>query len=52
VKPGRGHPPQFKLSHELKDLYDALELRRDLEDPLSITAVVSQLYNAGMRNFA
>jgi 3-hydroxyisobutyrate dehydrogenase-like beta-hydroxyacid dehydrogenase len=43
------YEPQFKLSHELKDLYYALELGRDLEDPLPITAVVSQIYNAGMR---
>jgi 3-hydroxyisobutyrate dehydrogenase-like beta-hydroxyacid dehydrogenase len=45
----RSYEPQFKLSHELKDLYYALELGRDLEDPLPITAVVSQIYNAGMR---
>src|SRR5215218_3258637 len=45
----RSYEPQFKLSHELKDLYYALELGRDLEDPLPITGVVSQLYNAGMR---
>jgi 3-hydroxyisobutyrate dehydrogenase-like beta-hydroxyacid dehydrogenase len=44
--------PQFKLSHELKDLYYALELGRDLEDPLPITAVVSQIYNAGMSEHA
>jgi 3-hydroxyisobutyrate dehydrogenase-like beta-hydroxyacid dehydrogenase len=43
------YEPQFKLSHELKDLYFALELGRDLEDPLPITAVVSQIYNEGMR---
>jgi 3-hydroxyisobutyrate dehydrogenase len=43
------YEPQFKLSHELKDLYYALELGRELEDPLPITAVVSQIYNAGMR---
>ena len=43
------YQPQFKLSHELKDLYYALELGRDLEDPLPITAVVSQIYNEGMR---
>jgi 3-hydroxyisobutyrate dehydrogenase-like beta-hydroxyacid dehydrogenase len=43
------YEPQFKLSHELKDLYYALELGRDLEDPLPITAVVSQIYNEGMR---
>ena len=48
----RSYEPQFKLSHELKDLYYALELGRDLEDPLPITAVVSQLYNAGMREHA
>ena len=46
------YEPQFKLAHELKDLYYALELGRDLEDPLPITAVVSQLYNAGMREHA
>jgi 3-hydroxyisobutyrate dehydrogenase-like beta-hydroxyacid dehydrogenase len=46
------YEPQFKLSHELKDLYYALELGRDLEDPLPITAVVSQIYNAGMREHA
>ena len=46
------YEPQFKFSHELKDLYYALELGRDLEDPLPITAVVSQLYNAGMREHA
>jgi 3-hydroxyisobutyrate dehydrogenase-like beta-hydroxyacid dehydrogenase len=46
------YQPQFKLSHELKDLYYALELARDLEDPLPITAVVSQIYNAGMREHA
>jgi NAD-binding of NADP-dependent 3-hydroxyisobutyrate dehydrogenase/Fumarase C C-terminus len=39
------YEPQFKLSHELKDLYYALELGRDLEDLLPITAVVSQIYN-------
>jgi 3-hydroxyisobutyrate dehydrogenase-like beta-hydroxyacid dehydrogenase len=43
------YEPQFKLSHELKDLYYALELGRDLEDPLPITAVVCQIYNAGMK---
>src|SRR5215204_601561 len=48
----RSYEPQFKLSHELKDLYYALELGRDLEEPLPITAVVSQLYNAGMREHA
>jgi 3-hydroxyisobutyrate dehydrogenase-like beta-hydroxyacid dehydrogenase len=48
----RSYEPQFKLSHELKDLYYALELGRDLENPLPITAVVSQLYNAGMREHA
>jgi len=48
----RSYEPQFKLSHELKDLYYALELGRDLEDPLLITAVVSQIYNAGMREHA
>jgi 3-hydroxyisobutyrate dehydrogenase-like beta-hydroxyacid dehydrogenase len=46
------YQPQFKLSHELKDLYYALELGRDLEDPLPITAAVSQIYNAGMREHA
>ena len=46
------YEPQFKLSHELKDLYYALELGRDLGDPLPITAVVSQIYNAGMRKHA
>jgi 3-hydroxyisobutyrate dehydrogenase len=46
------YEPQFKLSHELKDLYYALELGRDLEDPLPITAVVSQIYNEGMREHA
>jgi 3-hydroxyisobutyrate dehydrogenase-like beta-hydroxyacid dehydrogenase len=46
------YEPQFKLSHELKDLYYALELGRDLEDPLPITAVVSQIYTAGMREHA
>jgi 3-hydroxyisobutyrate dehydrogenase len=46
------YEPQFKLSHELKDLYHALELGRDLKDPLPITAVVSQIYNAGMREHA
>jgi 3-hydroxyisobutyrate dehydrogenase-like beta-hydroxyacid dehydrogenase len=46
------YAPQFKLSHELKDLYYALELGRDLEDPLPITAVVSQIYNEGMREHA
>jgi 3-hydroxyisobutyrate dehydrogenase-like beta-hydroxyacid dehydrogenase len=45
----RSYEPHFKLSHELKDLYYALELGRDLEDPLPITAVVSQIYNEGMR---
>jgi 3-hydroxyisobutyrate dehydrogenase len=48
----RSYEPQFKLSHELKDLYYALELGRDLEDPLPITAVVSQIYNEGMREHA
>ena len=48
----RSYVPQFKLSHELKDLYYALELGRDLEEPLPITGVVSQLYNAGMREHA
>ena len=48
----RSYEPQFKLSHELKDLYYALELGRDLEDPLPITAVVSQVYNAGMSEHA
>jgi 3-hydroxyisobutyrate dehydrogenase len=48
----RSYEPQFKLSHELKDLYYALELGRDLEDPLPITAVVSQIYNEGMRKHA
>ena len=46
------YEPQFKLSHELKDLYYALELGRDLNDPLPITAVVSQIYNEGMREHA
>ena len=46
------YQPQFKLSHELKDLYYALELGRDLEDPLPITAVVSQIYSEGMREHA
>jgi 3-hydroxyisobutyrate dehydrogenase-like beta-hydroxyacid dehydrogenase len=46
------YEPQFKLSHELKDLYYALELGRDLEDPLPITAGVSQIYNEGMREHA
>jgi 3-hydroxyisobutyrate dehydrogenase len=46
------YEPQFKFSHELKDLYYALELGRDLEDPLPITAVVSQIYNEGMRQHA
>ena len=46
------YEPQFKLSHELKDLYYALELGRDLEDSLPITAVVSQIYNEGMREHA
>src|ERR671918_902007 len=46
------YEPQFKLSHELKDLYYALELGRDLEDPLPITALVSQIYNAGIREHA
>jgi 3-hydroxyisobutyrate dehydrogenase-like beta-hydroxyacid dehydrogenase len=46
------YEPQFKLSHELKDLYYALELGRGLEDPLPITALVSQIYNAGMREHA
>jgi 3-hydroxyisobutyrate dehydrogenase-like beta-hydroxyacid dehydrogenase len=46
------YEPQFKLSHELKDLYYALELGRDLEDPLPITAVISQIYNEGMREHA
>ena len=46
------YEPQFKLSHELKDLYYALELGRDLEDPLPITAAVSQIYNAGMKEHA
>ena len=48
----RSYEPQFKLSHELKDLYYVLELGRDLEDPLPITAVVSQIYNAGMKEHA
>src|ERR687895_2430507 len=48
----RSYEPQFKLSHEVKDLYYALELGRDLEDPLPITAVVSQIYNEGMRQHA
>jgi 3-hydroxyisobutyrate dehydrogenase len=48
----RSYEPQFKLSHELKDLYYALELGRDLEDPLPITAVVSQIYSEGMREHA
>ena len=42
----------FKLSHQPKDLYYALELGRDLENPLLITDVVFQLYNAGMREHA
>ena len=46
------YEPQFKLSHELKNLYYALELGQDLEDPLPITAVVFQIYNAGMRQHA
>jgi 3-hydroxyisobutyrate dehydrogenase-like beta-hydroxyacid dehydrogenase len=46
------YEPQFKLSHELKDLYYALELGRDLEDPLPIIAVISQIYNEGMRQHA
>jgi 3-hydroxyisobutyrate dehydrogenase-like beta-hydroxyacid dehydrogenase len=46
------YEPQFKLSHELKDLYYVLELGRDLEDPLPITAVISQIYNEGMREHA
>ena len=48
----RSYEPQFKLSHELKDLYYVLELGRDLEDPLPITAVVAQIYNAGMNEHA
>jgi 3-hydroxyisobutyrate dehydrogenase-like beta-hydroxyacid dehydrogenase len=48
----RSYEPQFKLSHELKDLYYALELGRDLEDPLPITAVVSQIFSEGMREHA
>jgi 3-hydroxyisobutyrate dehydrogenase-like beta-hydroxyacid dehydrogenase len=48
----RSYEPQFKLSHQLKDLYYALELGRDLEEPLPITGVVSQIYNAGMRQHA
>jgi len=48
----RSYEPQFKLSHALKDLYYTLELGRDLEDPLPITAVVSQIYNEGMREHA
>jgi 3-hydroxyisobutyrate dehydrogenase-like beta-hydroxyacid dehydrogenase len=48
----RSYEPQFKLSHELKDLYYALELGQDLEDPLPITAVVSQIYNEGMKEHA
>src|ERR671921_85237 len=48
----RSYEPQFKLSHELKDLYYALELGRDLKDPLPITAVVSQIYSEGMREHA
>jgi 3-hydroxyisobutyrate dehydrogenase-like beta-hydroxyacid dehydrogenase len=48
----RSYEPQFKLSHELKDLYYALELGRDLEEPVPITAVVSQTYNAGMKEHA
>jgi 3-hydroxyisobutyrate dehydrogenase-like beta-hydroxyacid dehydrogenase len=48
----RSYEPQFKLSHELKDLYYALELGRELEDPLPITAAVSQIYNAGMSEHA
>jgi 3-hydroxyisobutyrate dehydrogenase len=46
------YEPQFKLAHELKDLYYALELGRDLEDSLPITGLVSQIYNAGMREHA
>jgi 3-hydroxyisobutyrate dehydrogenase-like beta-hydroxyacid dehydrogenase len=46
------YEPQFKLSHELKDLYYALELGRDLEESLPITALVSQIYNAGMKEHA
>jgi 3-hydroxyisobutyrate dehydrogenase len=48
----RSYEPQFKLSHELKDLYYALELGRELEGPLPITALVSQLYSAGMKEHA
>jgi 3-hydroxyisobutyrate dehydrogenase-like beta-hydroxyacid dehydrogenase len=48
----RSYEPQFKLSHELKDLYYVLELGRDLEEALPITGVVSQIYNEGMREHA
>ena len=52
MKSGRWHPLQFERSHALNELYYALELGRDPADPLPITAVVSQIYNAGMREHA
>ena len=46
------YKPEFKLSHQLKDLYYALELARYLHDPLPITGLVSQTYLAGMSDHA
>lgn len=46
------YEPEFKLSHQLKDLYYALELARDLQNPLPITGLVSQTYLAGMADHA
>jgi 3-hydroxyisobutyrate dehydrogenase-like beta-hydroxyacid dehydrogenase len=41
----------LEASHELA-VWNRSPERRDLEDPLPITAVVSQIYNEGMREHA
>lgn len=48
----RAYAPQFRLSHMLKDLYYALELGRELQHALPVTGLVSQVYNAGMKDHA
>ncbi|MBA2440846.1 MAG: NAD(P)-dependent oxidoreductase, partial [Rubrobacter sp.] len=45
----RSHDPQFKLSHMVKDLRYALDLGYGLEQALPLTALVSQVYTAGLR---
>lgn len=44
----RSHEAQFKLSHMVKDLRYALDLGYGLEQALPLTALVSQVYTAGL----